>query len=142
MKVITIVYDGTELPSDIISSMVGCMSRFVVEGSNTTVKQLNERDLITLGIKNVVSTRTDNKTQAVEHAANYISTRFGSFLKEPIKLILAMAEVKNSTTEESTILKNAVSIIVENPTNPILKQNEITPSVVKVIKEFNTSYHV
>lgn len=142
MKVVTIVYDGTELPSDIISSMVGCMSRFVVEGSNTTVKQLNEKDLITLGIKDAVSVRVDNKTTAVEHAANYISTRFGSFLKEPIKLILAMAEVKNSTTEEATILKNAVSIIVENPTNPILKQNEITPSVVKVIKEFNASYHV
>lgn len=142
MKVVTIVYDGTELPSDIISSMVGCMRRFVVEGSNTTVKQFNERDLITLGIKETVSTKADNKTQAVEHAANYISTRFGSFLKEPIKLILAMAEVKNSTTEEATILKNAVSIIVENSTNPILKQNEITPSVVKVIKEFNMSYHV
>lgn len=143
MKVIAIIYDGSEIPGEILHAMSDEMSRFVVQGSNVVFKKFNENDLVNLGIKNAVSViAKDPENNPLEHAANYIVTRFGTFLSQPIPLVLAMSEVKNSTTEEAAILKNAVSIIVENPTNPLLKKKGITPSVVKVIKEFNTSYHV
>lgn len=143
MKVVVFVYEGTELPSDIVSSMAAQMSRFAVNASEIVIKKFNEEDLLHMGVQKAVQGIVfDEKNDAVEHAATYISTRFASFFAQPVKLVLAMSEVKNSTTEEATILKNAVSIIVENPTNPILKKNGLTASVVKVIKEFNTSYHV
>lgn len=143
MKVIAIIYNGTEVPGEVLGVMKNDMSRFVANNSQVVIKTFNESDLINLGIKASVSAITfDEKNDAIEHASNYISTRFGSFLNQPVRLVLAMSEVKNSAVEEATILKNAVSIICENPTNPILKKSGITASVVKVIKEFNTSYNV
>lgn len=143
MKVIAIIYNGAEVPAEILNAMKNDMNRFVANNSQVVFKTFNESDLVNLGIQASVGAITfDAKNDAVENASNYISTRFGSFLNQPVRLVLAMSEVKNSTAEEATILKNAVSIIVENPTNPILKKNGITASVVKVIKEFNTSYNV
>lgn len=141
MKIVAFIYNGTELPSDILSTMSRQMSNFVAASSSITVKKFNEEDLVKLGIKTAVESMP-NKDEALEHAATYISTRFGSFFKTPVTMVLAMSEKKNSTTEEATILKNAVSIIVENLGNPLLKKYDITPSVAKVIKEFSTCYHV
>lgn len=143
MKVVVVVYDGNELPSDIITSMANQMSRFVVDESKIVIKQYNEEALLHMGVRKAVSSITfDEKNEAIDHACTYLSTRYGSFFKEPVKFVLAMSEVKNSGTNESTILKNAIQIISENPTDPILKKYSITPSVVKTIKEFKTSYHV
>lgn len=141
MKIVAFIYDGTELPCDIISSMSNQMSRFVKSNSTITVKKLNEEDLVKLGIKEVVNS-TPSKNEALEHAATYMQTRYGTFFKSPVSLVIAMSDVKMSTTDEARILKNAVSIIVENLGNPILKKYEITPSVAKTIKEFSTCYHV
>lgn len=143
MKVLVIVYDGSTLPGEVVRSMVSSASHFMANNSNTIVKQFNEDDLVSIGVKSAVDNIVfDKKNDEVEHAATYIQTRFGGFFKESVKLVLAMAEVKNSGTEESTILKNAISIIVNNSKDPILGLHSITPSVVKVIKEFNSSYHV
>jgi hypothetical protein len=141
MKLVVFTYDGTELPCDIISSMTNQMTRFVKSGSSITVKKLNEEDLVKLGIKSAVCL-APSRNEALEQAAIYMQKRFGTFFKNPVSLVVSMSEIKGSTTEEARILKSAVSIIVENLGNPMLKQYDITPSVAKVIKEFSTCYHV
>jgi hypothetical protein len=142
MKVVVFSYDGSELPRDILGSMTNQMSRFIVAGSSVHVEKFNESDLIQLSVKTVAGPSKDDKDEAINHAATYISTRFGKFFKEPVMLAVAMSEVKNSSTEEAVVLKNAVQLVLENICNITLKKYGITPSVVKVIKDFSTCYHV
>ena len=94
-------------------------------------------------ISTTIATDVSEKTVAYvsENAAVYISKKFESVLRKPIKFVLAMSEVKNSLTGEAEILKNAVSIISENSDNPILEKYGLSKTIVKTIAEFNTSYH-
>ena len=95
-----------------------------------------------LGLKTAVADiKFDSENEAVENAAVYISKKFESVLRKPVRLVLSMSEVKNSATREAQILKNAVSIISENSNNPILEKYGLSKTIVKVIVEFNTSYH-
>lgn len=142
MKVVVFSYDGSELPRDILGSMTNQMSRFVVAGSSVHVEKFNESDLIQLSVKSVAGPSKTEKDEALEHAVTYLSTRFGKFFKEPVMLAVAMSEVKNSSTEEAVVLKNAIQIVLENIGNAVLKKYGLTPSVVKVVKDFSTCYHV
>ncbi len=142
MKVIAIIYTGSELDSSAVSEIHKAINDFAVGGSEIVIKKYNEEDLLNLGLKTAVADiKFDSENEAVENAAIYISKKFGSVLKKPIKLVLAMSEVKNSATREAEILKNAVSIISENSNNPILEKHGLSTTIVKVIVEFNTSYH-
>lgn len=142
MKVVAIIYTGSELDSSAVSEIHKAMNDFAVGGSEIIIKKYNEEDLLNLGLKTAVADiKFDSENEAVENAAVYISKKFGSVLKKPIKLVLAMSEVKNSATREAEILKNAVSIISENSNNPILEKHGLSTTIVKVIVEFNTSYH-
>ena len=142
MKVVAIIYTGSELNSSAVSEIHKAMNDFAVGGSEIVIKKYNEEDLLNLGLKTAVADiKFDSENEAVENAAVYISKKFGSVLKKPIKLVLAMSEVKNSATVEAKILKNAVSIISENSNNPILEKHGLSTTIVKVIVEFNTSYH-
>jgi hypothetical protein len=142
MKVVAFLYEGTELPSDILSSMCHQMENFVAPNGGIITKKFNENDLTKLCVKSLVASTSSAKNEEVERAATYISTRFGNLVKEPVKFILSMSEIRNSTDNEAVILRNAVKIISENKSNSILKQYNITPSVVNTIIEFNNSYHV
>lgn len=142
MKVVAIIYTGSELDSSAVSEIHKAINDFAVGGSEIVIKKYNEEDLLNLGLKTAVADiKFDSENEAVENAAIYISKKFGSVLKKPIKLVLAMSEVKNSATREAEILKNAVSIISENSNNPILEKHGLSTTIVKVIVEFNTSYH-
>lgn len=142
MKVVAIIYTGSELDSGAVSEIHKAINDFAVGGSEIVIKKYNEEDLLNLGLKTAVADiKFDSENEAVENAAIYISKKFGPVLKKPIKLVLAMSEVKNSATREAEILKNAVSIISENSNNPILEKHGLSTTIVKVIVEFNTSYH-
>ena len=142
MKVVAIIYTGSELSSSAVCEIRKVMDDFAVNGSQIVINKYNEEDLLNLGLKTAVADiKFDSENEAVENAAIYISKKFGSVLKKPIKLVLAMSEVKNSATREAEILKNAVSIISENSNNPILEKYGLSKTIVKVITEFNTSYH-
>ena len=140
MKVVAIIYTGSELTSSAVSEIHKAINDFAVGGSQIVIKKYNEEDLLNLGLKRAVADiKFNNENEAVENAAVYISKRFESVLRKPIRLVLSMSEVKNS--EEANILKNAVSIISENSTNPILAKYGLSNTIVKTIIEFNTSYH-
>lgn len=140
MKVVAIIYTGSELDSNAVSEIHKAINDFAVGGSQIVINKYNEEDLLNLGLKQAVADiKFDDENKAVENAAVYISKRFESVLRKPIRLVLSMSEVKNS--EEANILKNAVSIISENSTNPILEKYGLSKTIVKVITEFNTSYH-
>ena len=142
MKVVAIIYTGSELDSSAVSEIHKAMNDFAVGGSEIVIKKYNEEDLLNLGLKQAVAEiKSDNENEAVENAAVFISKRFGSVLRKPVRLVLSMSEVKNSATVEAKILKNAVSIISENSNNPILEKHGLSTTIVKVIVEFNTSYH-
>ena len=142
MKVVAIIYTGSELDSSAVSEIHKAINDFAVGGSQIVIKKYNEEDLLNLGLKTAVANiKFDNENEAVENAAEYISKRFGSVLRKPVRLVLSMSEVKNSATEEAKILKNAVSIISNNSTNPILEKYGLSKTIVKVIAEFNTSYY-
>ena len=142
MKVVAIIYTGSELDSSAICEIRKVMDNFAVNGSQIVVNKYNEEDLLNLGLKQAVTEiKFDNENKAVENAAEYISKRFGSVLRKPVRLVLSMSEVKNSATEEAKILKNAVSIISGNSTNPVLEKYGLSKTIVKVIAEFNTSYY-
>ena len=142
MKVVAIIYTGSELDSSAVSEIHKAINDFAVGGSQIVIKKYDEEDLLNLGLKTAVANiKFDNENEAVENAAEYISKRFGSVLKKPVRLVLSMSEVKNSATEEAKILKNAVSIISENSTNPVLEKYRLSKTIVKVIAEFNTSYY-
>ena len=142
MKVVAIIYTGSELDSSAVSEIHKAINDFAVGGSQIVIKKYNEEDLLNLGLKTAVANiKFDNENEAVENAAEYISKRFGSVLRKPVRLVLSMSEVKNSATEEAKILKNAVSIISGNSTNPVLEKYGLSKTIVKVIAEFNTSYH-
>lgn len=140
MKVVAIIYTGSELDSNAVSEIRKAINDFAVGGSQIVIKKYNEEDLLNLGLKQTVADiKFDNENEAVENAAVYISKKFESVLRKPIRLVLSMSEVKNS--EEANILKNAVSIISNNSNNPILEKYGLSNTIVKVIEEFNTSYH-
>ena len=142
MKVVAIIYTGSELDSSAVSEIHKAINDFAVGGSEIVIKKYNEEDLLNLGLKQAVAEiKSDNENEAVENAAVFISKRFGSVLRKPVRLVLSMSEVKNSATEEAKILKNAVSIISGNSTNPILEKYGLSKTIVKVIAEFNTSYY-
>lgn len=142
MKVVAIIYTGSELNSSAISEIHKAMNDFAVGGSEIVIKKYNEEDLLNLGLKTAVADiKFDSENEAVENAAIYISKKFESVLRKPVRLVLSMSEVKNSATREAEILKNAVSIISENSNNPILEKYGLSKTIVKVIAEFNTSYH-
>lgn len=142
MKVVAIIYTGTELNSNAVSEIHKAINDFAVGGSQIVIKKYNEEDLLNLGLKTAVAgIKSDDENKAVENAAVYISRKFESVLRKPIRLVLSMSEVKNSATEEANILKNAVSIISNNSTNPILEKYGLSKTIVKVIAEFNTSYY-
>lgn len=142
MKVVAIIYTGSELDSNAVSEIHKAINDFAVGGSQIVIKKYNEEDLLNLGLKQTVADiKFDNENEAVENAAVYISKKFESALRKPIRLVLSMSEVKNSKTEEAKILKNAVSIISNNSNNPILEKYGLSNTIVKVIEEFNTSYH-
>ena len=142
MKVVAIIYTGSELDSSAVSEIHKAINDFAVGGSEIVIKKYNEEDLLNLGLKQAVAEiKFDNENEAVENAAVFISKRFGSVLRKPVSLVLSMSEVKNSATEEAKILKNAVSIISGNSTNPILEKYGLSKTIVKVIAEFNTSYY-
>lgn len=142
MKVIAIIYTGSELDSSAVSEIHKAINDFAVGGSEIVIKKYNEEDLLNLGLKTAVADiKFDSENEAVENAAIYISKKFESVLRKPVRLVLSMSEVKNSATREAEILKNAVSIISENSNNPILEKYGLSKTIVKVIVEFNTSYH-
>ena len=142
MKVIAIIYTGSELDSSAVSEIHKTINDFAVGGSEIVIKKYNEEDLLNLGLKTAVADiKFDKENEAVENAAKYISKKFESVLRRPIKFVLAMSEVKNSVAGEAEILKNAVSIISENSDNPILEKYGLSKTTVKTITEFNTSYH-
>lgn len=142
MKVIAIIYTGSELDSSAVSEIHKAINDFAVGGSQIVIKKYNEEDLLNLGLKTAVADiKFDSENEAVENAAIYISKKFESVLRKPVRLVLSMSEVKNSATREAEILKNAVSIISENSNNPILEKYGLSKTIVKVIVEFNTSYH-
>lgn len=142
MKVVAIIYTGSELDSSAVSEIHKAINDFAVGGSQIVIKKYNEEDLLNLGLKTAVADiKFDSENEAVENAVVYISKKFEPVLRKPIRLILAMSEVKNSATREAEILKNAVSIISENSNNPILEKYGLSKTIIKVIVEFNTSYH-
>lgn len=142
MKVVAIIYTGSELDSSAVSEIHKAMNDFAVGGSEIVIKKYNEEDLLNLGLKTAVADiKFDSENEAVENAAVYISKKFESVLRKPVKLVLSMSEIKNSATREAEILKNAVSIISENSNNPILEKYGLSKTIIKVIAEFNTSYH-
>lgn len=142
MKVVAIIYTGSELDSSAVSEIHKAINDFAVGGSEIVIKKYNEEDLLNLGLKTAVADiKFDSENEAVENAAVYISRKFEPVLRKPVRLVLAMSEVKNSATGEAEILKNAVSIISENSNNPILEKYGLSKTIVKVIVEFNTSYH-
>ena len=142
MKVVAIIYTGSELDSNAVSEIHKAINDFAVGGSEIVIKKYNEEDLLNLGLKTAVADiKFDSENEAVENAAIYISKKFESVLRKPVRLVLSMSEVKNSATREAEILKNAVSIISENSNNPILEKYGLSKTIVKVIVEFNTSYH-
>lgn len=142
MKVVAIIYTGSELDSSAVSEIHKAINDFAVGGSEIVIKKYNEEDLLNLGLKTAVADiKFDSENEAVENAAVYISKKFESVLRKPVRLVLSMSEVKNSATREAQILKNAVSIISENSNNPILEKYGLSKTIVKVIVEFNTSYH-
>lgn len=142
MKVVAIIYTGSELSSSAICEIRKALDGFTVDGSQIVINKYNEEDLLNLGLKQAVAEiKFDNENKAVENAAVYISKRFESVLRKPVRLVLSMSEVKNSATEEANILKNAVSIISNNSANPILEKYGLSKTIVKVIAEFNTSYY-
>lgn len=142
MKVVAIIYTGSELDSSAVSEIHKAMNDFAVGGSEIVIKKYNEEDLLNLGLKTAVADiKFDSENEAVENAAVYISKKFESVLRKPVRLVLSMSEVKNSATREAEILKNAVSIISENSNNPILEKYGLSKTIIKVIAEFNTSYH-
>lgn len=142
MKVVAIIYTGSELDSSAVSEIHKAINDFAVGGSEIVIKKYNEEDLLNLGLKTAVADiKFDSENEAIENAAIYILKKFESVLRKPVRLVLSMSEVKNSATREAEILKNAVSIISENSNNPILEKYGLSKTIVKVIVEFNTSYH-
>lgn len=144
MKVICICYDGSEISDETVNSIVAIVSPFAKDKSKVLVNRYGDKDiadaLSVLSSKVVCFKTTENSVgEAVKNAACYIHNRFGSFFKNHVLLALSMVEVKNSHSEESTIFRNAASIILENryAYSTVLKKEGITPEIVGVIKNVN-----
>lgn len=141
MKIIAISFEGRQ-PNDVdIQRMIDVVNKFCYAGTKSTIQVYNEDDLRKMCAKVFVQGSNPTISDAVEQAAIYIEEKYKTVFSDPIKFVLAMAEVKNSLTTESEILKNAISIIVNNQTSTQLKKHGITTKVVSVIKEFSTSYN-
>lgn len=142
MKVVCICYDGSEISDETANSIVAIVSPFAKDKSKVLVNRYGDKDiadaLSVLSSKVVCFKTTEGSVgEAVKNAACYIHNRFGSFFKNHVLLALSMVEVKHS--EESTIFRNAASIILENryAYSTLLEKNGITPEIVEVIKNVN-----
>ena len=51
MKVVAIIYTGSELTSSAVSEIHKAINDFAVGGSQIVIKKYNEEDLLTLGLK-------------------------------------------------------------------------------------------
>lgn len=141
MKAIVITYDGTSINSDTVASIVSCISRFVANNS-AIVNTYTENDISSLCVEKSVKNRTTEEMTPVESACVYISKRFGTFFGSPLKMILAMGELKaGGIDEEKVLLRNAIRILSgTNLPKYVLDKYKIGSSVLKVIKEFSTTY--
>lgn len=144
MKVVCICYDGSEISDETVNSIVAIVSPFAKNKSKVLVNIYGDKDiadaLSVLSSKVVCFKTTEGSVgEAVKNAACYIHKRFGSLFKNNVLLALSMVEVKNSHSEESTIFRNAASIILENryAYSTVLEKDGITPEIVEVIKNVN-----
>ena len=144
MNVICVCYDGSEVADETVNSIVAIVTPFAKNKSKVLVKRYDSNDIAgvisAVSLKTVCCETTEKPVDvAIESAARYISKRFESFFKHHVLLALSMAEVKNSHSEESTIFKNAASIILDNryTYSSVLEKYGITPEIVEVIKNVN-----
>ena len=142
MNVICVCYDGSEVSDETVNSIVAIVTPFAKNKSKVLVNRYDNNDIAgvisAVSLKTICCETTEKPVDvAIESAARYISKRFESFFKNHVLLALSMVEVKNSHSEESTIFKNAASIILENRYSPVLEKHGITPEIVEVIKNVN-----
>lgn len=142
MKVICITYNGSSINSNTVAAIIKCISGFVVDNS-AVVNTYTEEDMSSLCIKDSVKKIDDSeRISATESACIYISKRFGGLFDFPLKMIIAMAELKaTGSNEEKAILHNAVKIL-SNPliNNALLDKYKISSKITTAIKEFNLTY--
>ena len=73
MKVVAIIYTGSELTSSAVSEIHKAINDFAVGGSQIVIKKYNEEDLLNLGLKTAVADiKFDNENEAVENAYEII----------------------------------------------------------------------
>lgn len=142
MNVICVCYDGSEVSDETVNSIVAIVTPFAKNKSKVLVNRYDNNDIAgvisAVSLKTICCKTTEKPVDvAIESAARYIGKRFESFFKNHVLLALSMVEVKNSHSEESTIFKNAASIILENRYSPVLEKHGITPEIVEVIKNVN-----
>lgn len=142
MNVICVCYDGSEVSDETVNSIVAIVTPFAKNKSKVLVNRYDNNEIAgvisAVSLKTICCETTEKPVdEAIESAARYIGKRFESFFKNHVLLALSMVEVKNSHSEESTIFKNAASIILENRYSPVLEKHGITPEIVEVIKNVN-----
>lgn len=141
MKVIAIVYDGSEIPQSTIVETLKPMFDKYASNPNIVVKQYGEEDLIKMGIAaSVGKIAKTSKEEEIVHAVVYIKEKFGEIFDNKVQLALGFIESLNM---HDTLLSNAINIIYNNRTNVAAITAEGLPlGVLNAIISFKENYHV
>lgn len=141
MKVITIVYDGSEIPQSTIIETLKPMFDKYASNPNVVVKQYGEEDLIRMGIvASVDNIAKTSKEEEIVHAAVYIKEKFGEIFDNKVQLALGFIESLNL---HDTLLRNAINIIYNNRLNvKVITKEGIPSGVLNAIVSFKENYHV
>lgn len=142
MKVITIIYSGTEVPQELIYEAIKPIMERFASSENVIVSRYNENDLVSMGIKasvkNIVNSSKENE---VEQASTYIKGLFRDLFGNKVQLTLGFIEVLNS--QNSKLLRNAINIIYENrKSTTTLNKLGIKSDVLDAIVSFKENYNV
>ena len=123
MKVVAIIYTGSELTSSAVSEIHKAINDFVVGGSQIVIKKYNEEDLLNLGLKTAVADiKFDNENEAVENPAVYISKKFESVLKDMNLSVAAIHSVLAEPyviSEEYTVQPFGLEELIDRTINII-----------------------
>ena len=96
MKVIAIVYDGSEIPQSTIIEALRPMLDKYASNPHVVVKQYGEEDLVKMGVvASVGKIAKTSKEEEIAHAAVYIKERFGEIFDNKVQLTLGFIEGLN-----------------------------------------------
>lgn len=141
MKVITIVYDGSEIPQSTIVETLKPMFDKYASSPNIVVKQYVEEDLIKMGVTaSVGKIAKTSKEEEIVYAVMYIKEKFEEIFDNKVQLALGFIESLNM---HDAALRNAINIIYNNRFNIDAITTEGLPlDVFNAIISFKENYHV